>query len=468
MLSKIVTLGDNADAYSPVKYSGRPLTPNEIGAGFGRLTGLTIAHKQANGHFISSRDRRRLTAASGLGAAWADHNLTMRIMSETAENLGKGGVIGSISNAVSSAVNTVAKPIQQAVQIVTKPLENIVSKIPVVGPNIASTISAVTGGSNAQGIIDLVKSDAKMAAPVLSKIPVVGPAVSAAMNLVGQAGQQGKDSAGMLTTNPIGAVANFAGGIIGDVVGFAGNVVNGVISAPGQIFNDIAALGGPAYSGIKGFLSSGGGVLQQFGSSVWASVEQADPSLSGELTSLFHSAGADFASFGPAFDNWSRTLKNSPAGQYTGKVGDQIYTIVKDKVGHFTAQKTPVANASNSAVTQIPNGGLVPSDPSVYSAARPQVGTPNYPGYTMAGLFQGQGVPTNASGVSLPGGPVNGVTSAASDPTSMALLRQQMTKQASAFQEAGASPMLLLVGAGLLAAVYFGGVGRGPLTRRRR
>ncbi|MDE2426969.1 MAG: hypothetical protein KGO96_13800, partial [Elusimicrobia bacterium] len=85
--------------------------------------------------------------------------------------------------------------------------------------------------------------------------------------------------------------------------------------------------------------------------------------------------------------------------------------------------------------------------------------------------WNGQGQPMTPAGYSLPPGPSDaaGMTG---DGTSTAMLNSALAdraKQAQGVQEASTmSPLMIGLMAGLALLVFKGGVGQGPLTRRRR
>lgn len=442
-------LGDDGDG-DPVRYSPFPvkdkLTPNELGRAYGRLAGLTLAYKLSRGNgYVPEPFRTKMVRAAGLGEAWDDHDLTLRILSAPSDDLGKGGVIGSISHAVSSVASSVTKPLQRITAPVRAAITNITDKVP--GLNVAGNL--LTGNIATAG--KQFEAEAQAMAPMISKIPGVGPALGAALNVVGSLGAQAKDVGSQLTANPMGALATLAGDVVGDV----GSVVGGV-------FQGVAALPGQAYSGIKGVASFGESLAQKFGSGTWAAIEKVNPSLSGELTSIFHGLGGEYASLHSAFDTWSSKLKFAGPGQYTGKIGGNLFTIVKDALGHFTVNKTPAANASDSLTTTIAEGGLVASDPSVMAGPMPAVGAPiSIP--DLGPLRAGPA--TNPAGVSLPMGPGDGFSSIPSDPSSMSLIAGQAESSRPAFNMASTNWLAIAAGIGLLGMVLIGGRGNGPLTQ---
>lgn len=278
-------------------------------------------------------------------------------------------------------------------------------------------------------------------APALSAIPGLGPIASTVANIAGKGLTD-------LTAHPVS-------GALGDITAIAASAVEGVVSAPGTLIKDAASLAQGAGGWLQGFISPGTGLVQQFGQDVWSSIEKADPSLSGELTTLWHSLGNAYTAASGQFDGWTRQLKNAPSGQYTARSADgsDIFTIIKDAAGHFMASHTSASTVSPTVLNNLPAGTLRPSDPSLYGMATSPVGQPA-PG--AQGFLSGPA--TVPAGAWPSAGPSYNGDSMAPD--------SGMTAPKPAVQEAGSSWLVYALGAGALAMVLKGGRGRGPLTRR--
>lgn len=382
---------------------------NELGESLERLASMALARKLKSPAPIDDSEARIMVGLAGVPNTRAGQMLTDRILTASAEELGKGGIIGSISSAVSKVAKTVVAPV-------------------------AKVMSTV--------------------APILKIVPVIGPALSTAVSTTANlttaiAGGSIKSLTAGGVTGTLQRVVGYAGAAVGAGVAISGAVGEGIAEAPQTIYNDVAAVGqwaGGVASDIGGYLggvtSSGGGMLStimtagrglvgSFDSSVVASIESLNPRLSGELTSIFQGLGQDYHEFGQVFDTWSAQLKASPANSvFTGKIAGQLYTMVKDGLGKMSVTKTPVQNAP-PAVNSIPDGRLVtPSQLAGY-------GNPVNPAGSGAPMgSDGRGMPVNPAGISLPGGPI----SASNDPTSLRILGQAIDN-ANAGKDA-ASPML--------------------------
>ncbi|MDE2426941.1 MAG: hypothetical protein KGO96_13660, partial [Elusimicrobia bacterium] len=409
MPSRLLTLsGDNDGARSPRE------TRESLARKMGRLGSMVASYKLANGEApIMEPDRSKMIRAAGLSPHWDRHPFTNRVMSASAGELGKGGnIFKNVGGAISHAVSAVAKPIQSVVQKVANPIEAAVSKIPIVGTAGAQLIKISTGGTNIKTAAADISGQAQSLAPYLAKIPGVGPALGAVVGVAGNLGSQVLGVGQKLTQDPLGALAMGAGDVLGDV----GSVVDGA-------FHGLASFPGQAFSGIEGLLSAGKSLAQRFGADTWAAIEKTSPSLSGELTSIFHGLGSTYTGAQYAFDKWSSSLKGAGAGSYVGKIGSNFYTIIKDVAGHFRVSQTPAGNASPSLTNLIPEGGLIPADSTVLASPQSPVG--GYPPIP----WNGQGQPMTPAGYSLPPGPSDaaGMTG---DGTSTAMLNSALADRA--------------------------------------
>ncbi len=426
---------------APASESGVPARFNaaQIGEAYGRLAGIVLARKMSDGSPIWPAEREEHIRLAGIPEPFASSELTDLVYFADANQLGKGGVIGSISKAVSSAVAPVAKAVSKVQQTVD------------------------------QGL--------RIAAPILSKLPGIGPAVGSAANVIANQGDLiAKGSVGGLwssVTHPLDTIAKLTGGAIGETGAVGQGLYDGISALPGQV----EAAGAWAAGGVSGLIGQGEQVLQGFGSSVWNQIESTNPSLSGELTSLFKGVSSEYGKFAGTFDNWSSALKASGPGSYFGKLGGNFYSIVKDTAGHFMVKKHDPAVVPGSIASQVQDGTVAPVDPNLF-AANTTAGAGSQ--VNPVGV---QGVSRTAAGVSLPGGP-NGAA-IATDQTSMNLIAAAVKEAlgidstpsgkivstgapAAAPQLAGVPLWLALaLGAAGLLLIVKGGVQLGPQHRPR-
>ncbi len=419
---------------APARYNA-----GQLGDAYGRLAGMVLARKLKDESPIWPAERREFVGLAGIPSPFADSELTDLVFMADAHQLGKGGVIGQISSAVSSAVAPVAKVVS----------------------SVQKTVD--------QGL--------RVAAPIVSAIPGVGPAVSQAMNVMANQGDlfAGSSIKGLVSAvgHPLDTIAKITGTGVGAAGAIAQGLYEGAAALPGQL-----ATGAEwAYQGVSGLIGQGTQVLQSFGGTVWNQIEATNPSLSGELTSLFKGVTSEYAKFSGTFDNWSAALKGSGPGTYFGKLGGNFYSIVKDTAGHFLVKQHDAAVVPGSIASQVQDGTVAPVDANLF-AANVTAGSGSQP----IGV---QGNQRPAAGVSLPGGP-NGAA-IATDQTSMALIAAavkealgiQPTAQGTlrATKAGGAAPAAQLAGipvwlalglgaAGLLLVVR-GGVQLGPQHRPR-
>lgn len=429
---------------------GASLSAGEIGESFGRLASMVLASKLASGDApLWPHERERLLKLAAVPEPFASHDdLTNLVFFANSDQLGKGGVIGSVTSAVSSAVNVVAK-----------------------------------GVSTVQQKVD---AGLKMAAPLVAAVPGIGPAAANAMNIVANQGdilaKSSPKGLVSLVAHPLDTIAKITGGVVGAGASVAGSVVQGVAALPG----DIASGAEWAYDKVSGVIGEGSSILQEFGSSAWGAIESSNPSLSGELTSLFKGTGSAYSTFASTFDNWSSSLKGAAPGSYLGKIGGEFYSMAKDAAGHFSLTKHPASVIPSSIANQLSEGNLAPIASNLFAAAAkagasPQLNTPSV-----------QGVPINAAGVSIPGGPAG--SAIATDQTSMNLISSLVSQligakatpqgtvaptraakaPAAAAPQLASVPWWALLGIGLagVAFVVKGGVQLGPdhrprYTRRR-
>ncbi len=417
-----------------------------LGDSLERLASMTLARKLRSPESIGPGEAAEMVGLAGVPDTAAGRILTSRILQASAEELGKGGVIGSISKAVSTAAKKTIVP--------------------------ASALLAKT-------------------APLLSNIPVIGPMLSTGVKLQNNVVQAvGHGNLKSVTSGGIGGlvtkIAGGAGAVVGGVAALGGSAVQGIVEAPGVILSDLGAagswLGGEASdiaNSIGGYLGGGSGsggffsaiaqggrsLYNAFGSGVSSSIEAVNPALSGELTAIFHGLGSTYTSFASTFDAWSKTAKAAPTNTaFVGRQGQNIYTVTKDASGHMSVTQTPLSQAP-AAAASIPEGSFIPaSQLSGYGVAQPAAGS----GYGPSFWGKVMGAATNPAGMSLPGGPIN----IDGDATSQALLAQATEKanagKSPAFQMASL-PTWAAIGLGLaaVAMVAKGGVKLGPTHRRR-
>lgn len=403
-----------------------------LGDSLERFASMTLARKLRSPAPITADEANMMVGLAGVPRTRAGQMLTAQILQASADELGKGGVIGSISKAVSSVAQKVIVPVTRVMAA---------------------------------------------AAPILNKVPVIGPALGAAVTLqYNAANAMAHGNLSSLTSGGVaGTISHLvagAGDAVGAVAAIGGAGVQGLIQAPGTIASDIGAagtwlaqgasglvssvssyLGGDNGSGgfFSSLISSGKSLVSTFDASVASAIEGANPSLSGELTSMFHSLGSEYTNFQHVFDSWSASMKSAPTGTAAvGSLNGNLYSMVKDAMGHISLTQTPAVNAPASAST-LPNGSLTPA------AQLSGLGVPTAPagsGYGPGASGSVAGLPTNPAGVSLPGGPINPGT----DPTSIALFNQAANQANAGKRPAGtaaASPQL--AGFPLWAVVGLGG-----------
>lgn len=391
---------------------------SQLGESLERLASMALARKLRSPAPIDGSEAAVMVGLAGVPNTYAGQLLTDRILTASAEELGKGGIIGSISNAISSVAKTVIQPVAKLVSSAAPALK----AVPGIGPALAMTVgqvanltSTVAGGS--------IKSLTSGGIPgILSN---------------GFGGFIGQGVAGVLK----GGVSGL-GKVVGEAVSIGGALVQGGAAVPATIAADATAIGqyvaqsdlgqwaGGVANSIGGYLggaaSSGGGMLSSimqggrelvntFDNSVVSMIESANPALSGQLTSIFQGLGSEYHEFGQVFDAWSSKMKFAPTNSiFTGKIAGQLYTMVKNELGNYSVTKTPVSNAP-AAVNSIPDGRLVsPMELAGYGNPVNPAGS----GQPMGS--DGRGMSVSPAGVSLPGGPIN----PDQDPTSLALLRQ--------------------------------------------
>ncbi len=438
-----------------------PLSPEyltALGDSLERLASMALARKLRSPAPIDAAEAAQMVGLAGVPNTRGGQMLTEQILSASADELGKGGVIGSITHTISHVATQVVRPVSKIVAA---------------------------------------------AAPILDKVPVIGPALSGVVQVTANAA--GAIAGGNLKSLTSGGVmgltqkiAGWAGAGAGAAVGLVGDVAQGIVEAPGTIGSDLMAAGqwagGEASniahdiggylggsSGSAGFFNTliqgGRSLINSFDSSVGASIERVNPALSGELTSIFHGLGSEYASFRTAFDSWSEQMKASPAGTAAvGSLNGSLYSIVKGLDGRMEVTKTPMQNAPASA-SSLPQGQLIPaSQLSGYGVSVSPMGSGYGPGFQ--GPVRGRDI--NPAGISLPGGPIN----PADDPTSLRILAQA-ANQANAgkggplslLSSGYSTPLIAAAGLAILYLTLGRGGGLGPdysyapprrLARRRR
>lgn len=412
-----------------------------LGDSLERLASMTLARKLRSPAPIGMVEAEEMVSLACVPDTAAGRMLTDRILYASAEELGKGGIIGSISHAVSHVVKTADSVMRAAAPLV--------AHIPVIGPVVSTGMSAV---ANAQDML-------------------------AGGNLKG---------IGAAVMHPMQTLTSIAGGSLGTAAALVGSAAQGIIQAPGAISSDLSAMGTWAASGVSslasdigGYLSGGTGggtgimqsilsggksLISSFDSSVASAIESVNPSLSGELTSIFHGLGSEYTNFASTFDSWSSSLKNSPLGtSVVGKVGNNLYTMIKDQTGKMNVTQTPIQNAP-AALQSLQPGQLASTQTLAgLGVAQPAAGAGYGPGFSGSA----SGIPVNPAGISLPGGPVDYTA----DATSQAIMAQQVAKLAGQSQAPQLASMPLWAVAGLamagIAFVMKGGVMMKPGHRPR-
>lgn len=402
-------------SYGPPVDLSRHVEASELGDQYERLVTGVLAHKLSQGQDVGPGDRARLLQMSGLNDSWHDTDITERIFTASADELGKGGFIGQVSHVV-----------QQAAKVV-QPVTKVVRKI--------------------QTTAD---SAMRMAAPLVAKIPVIGQGAAIAMETVANQGDMiAGSSFKNVFSNPGQTLGKILGTIPKDLAAVGGGVATGVADAAGYVEQGASYLGGMA----DGFLSSGASLFSGFGSDIMGGIKSSNPGLANAL-----------GTWGPTINGWGSSLLNASPGTYLGKAGGEIFSLVKGNNGLLTMAKHELSQISPALAGAIPEGGLAPTNAQVQ------------PG-SIAGAYgpvgAAQGVDQNPAGVSLPSGP-NGAA-IPTDSASQALM-EQMTQDAlnpkskgPQVQTASVSPFMLLGLAGAaVAAIFFSGRGKSPLLKLKR
>lgn len=428
-----------ARIYRPVAAAPAParatrgvrLSARDLGEAYGRLASMVLASKLADGEIIGTGKRAHLISLAGIPEPFASHDMTNLVFYASADQLGKGGGISNVVKSVSKAVSTVTKSADQVM---------------------------------------------RAAAPIVSAVPVIGPAIGKTMMIVANtqdiiAGSSLKSLVSSVTQNP----ASVLGRALGAGAGNVGAIVQAGAQGVADLVGDLGAAGSWAASGVASLIGSGENVFHNFASSAWSGLEASNPSLSGELSSLFQGIGSEYTKFSGAFNGWNAALKSSPAGTYFGKMGGQFYSVVKDAAGHFTLKKHDASVVPGSIASQVPDGQILPTDPNLFAAN------------SMAGAFPqvnprgAAGVPQYPAGISMPGGP--GAAGLASDQSFPGIL-QQIIEQALGVKttsdakvkatgakavQTASMPTWLIIGVGLAGVVFVvrGGVSLAPKHRRR-
>lgn len=348
-------------ARPPRRVPGRPLPPAYVAAlgdGLERLASLTLARKLSSQAPLSGEERYALIQAAGVPQTVGGQMLTERILGASADELGKGGIIGSISHEVSKVAKKVVPIAISPFSIVAKSASGLLGKVPLVGgflqkaANLPGKIGADLSGNNIRAMT-AGGIHSKLAQDAITGLETAGAAVG-----------------GALVAAP-GALFSGLGTVLGGTVGGVGDAVSGVSSMLGSL------------------VSGGESLVSTFGSSAAAALERVDPSLSGTLTSMFQSLGPDYKAASGAFDTWSRNMKSSPGGSSAvGKVGNYLYTMYKDARGRMSATRTPVDRAP-SLLQGLPDGSYwTPQQLAGLGNQQPAMGTgygPQQAPYEMQG-----------------------------------------------------------------------------------
>lgn len=170
---------------SPIPTPSAPvIDADALGAAYERLGSMILAHKLVNGEApVGPLMRSKLAARAGIPEPFASSDMTNLIYMASADQLGKGGVIGSIGKAVSGAVKTVAKAATGAVSAVSK----VVAKVPIVGSTAAKILNVQTdivnkvANSNIKGDSAIISAVAPLAANAI--VPGSGVVLSSALSL---------------------------------------------------------------------------------------------------------------------------------------------------------------------------------------------------------------------------------------------------------------------------------------------
>jgi len=118
------------------------------GQAYENLAALTLARKLRNPRPIGNGERKKMLRDAGMPGVFYANPATEAIFSSPAESLGKGGVIGSITHAVTQVTNTVKQ--------VAAPVTNIVNDVTHTAVSLVhSTATAVQGVGQALSNADV-------------------------------------------------------------------------------------------------------------------------------------------------------------------------------------------------------------------------------------------------------------------------------------------------------------------------
>lgn len=211
-----------AGNYTYRVYSMYPI--EQLSEGYERLASLVLSEKLARGEEIPAYTRLKLLRLSGLPEPWHTHPVTGMVFLASADELGKGGVIGDIGNAISHAANQVGGVVQKVVQAPVRIAQQI-----------------------AKPIISIAAPILKTAAPIAALIPGVGTGIAAAAQAVagGMQNLSNMDVTKLSFKNAGAAVENVAMGVVGmsrEVAGMTQNMA-GLTQPPPMQGGDMTAAG---------------------------------------------------------------------------------------------------------------------------------------------------------------------------------------------------------------------------------
>jgi hypothetical protein len=159
------------------------------GDAYERLAAMALARKLADESPIRQGERQRMLRDAGLPGVFYANPATEAIFAASAEHLGKGGVFGSISNAVSSAVKAVGKAAE------------VVLPVPYIATKLTQAVA-----KNGPGLINGLVAKGEQ---IISKTATALPAVA------------GNVAAGAIS-NGINSVAGNAASELGAMTGTGG------------------------------------------------------------------------------------------------------------------------------------------------------------------------------------------------------------------------------------------------------
>ena len=404
-----------------------------LGESYERLATMVLARKLSDEQLIGPSERERLVNLSGVPDAFKDSELTQMVFFATADQLGKGGVIGQITSVVNKVVNPISKVVSnvsKSVATVAKSIAPVLSVVPVVGPMISKAVGAAAGGLE------------KAASSSISSV------VRDPLGIVKAASQ-----------GAAGAEAIAAGGFVQSVGYAVGGVAQGATQLVTGVAQPIVAGMGDAGSWIAGAVSgtiSGGTKLAGgFGDNFFKGFKTADPAFANLLTS------------------WEGAIASAQPGAFLGKIGGQMVSVVKTATGALNITKHDSNAIPPSISGRVGEGALMPADANLFPTTNTIAGTSS----SMT-TPAGASVSVNPAGSSMPSGPngsgiltdqgvVGMITQAIKDAMGIEATPDGKLATKPVVKEAGVPWWAVIGMGGAVAYAMFAG-GKGIPGRRRR